>query len=88
MEKELYTSLKFLEFDAIPRTIREQLGETNAAFSENLARYTKFRKIVRNIKILVWSGANVRKSCRSRKMLEKEYLVAKIGFDPAESEPS
>ena len=27
-------------------------------------------------------------SCRSRKMLQNEYLLAKIGFDTAENEPS
>ena len=26
-------------------------------------------------------------SCRSRKMLQNEYLVAKFGFDTAENEP-
>ena len=33
-------------------------------------------------------GAKVCKSCRSRKMLKDEYLVAKIGFDTEENEPS
>ena len=28
------------------------------------------------------------KSCRSRKMLKNEYLVARIGFDTEENEPS
>ena len=36
----------------------------------------------------VWSGAKVCKSCRSRKMLKNAYLVAKIGFDTEENEPS
>ena len=27
-------------------------------------------------------------SCRSRKMLQNEYLLAKIGFDTAENEPA
>ena len=34
------------------------------------------------------SGTKVRKSCRSKKMLQNLYLIAKIGFDTAESEPS
>ena len=33
-------------------------------------------------------GAKDCKSCRPRKMLKNEYLVAKIGFDTAENEPS
>ena len=33
-------------------------------------------------------GAKVCKSCRSRKTLKNEYLVAKFGFDTAENEPS
>ena len=32
-------------------------------------------------------GAKVCRSCRSRKMLQNEYLVAKIGFDTAENRP-
>ena len=35
----------------------------------------------------VWSGAKVCQSCRSRKMLQNEYLLAKFGFDTAENEP-
>ena len=33
-------------------------------------------------------GAKVCQSCRSRKMLKNDYLLAKIGFDTAENEPS
>ena len=33
------------------------------------------------------SGAEVCKSCRSRKMLSNEHLLAKIGVDTAENEP-
>ena len=36
---------------------------------------------------LDWSGAKVCLSCRSRKMLQNEYLVAKFGFDTAKNEP-
>ena len=32
-----------------------------------------------------WSGAHVCNSCRSRNMLESEYLLAKIGFDSPEN---
>ena len=38
-------------------------------------------------KIWVPSGAKVCKSCRSWKMLQNDYLVAKIGVDTAENEP-
>ena len=34
------------------------------------------------------SGAKDCKACSSRKMLKNEYLVAKIGVDTAENEPS
>ena len=36
----------------------------------------------------VRSGAKACGSCRTRKMLSNEYLLAKIGFDTAENEPS
>ena len=34
------------------------------------------------------SGAKVCKSCRTRKILQNEYLVAKIGVDTADNELS
>ena len=37
-------------------------------------------------KFRIWSGAKVFESCRSRKMLSNEYLVAKIGADTADEE--
>ena len=37
---------------------------------------------------LDWSGAKVCKSCRSRKTLQNEYFLAKIGLDTADIEPS
>ena len=40
------------------------------------------------LKISVSIGAKDWKSCRSRKMLKNEYLVAKIGVDTAENELS
>ena len=39
------------------------------------------------VELPIRSGANVCKSCRSRRELSDEYLVAKIGFDTAENEP-
>ena len=48
-----------------------------------------FSKIVTSflLKFRILSGAKVDKSIRSRKMLQNEYLVAKIGVDTAENEP-
>ena len=48
-----------------------------------------FTKIVTSFLLKLWilSGAKVDKSIRSRKMLQNEYLVAKIGVDTAENEP-
>ena len=40
------------------------------------------------LKISVSIGAKDWKSCRSRKTLQNEYLVAKFCFDTAENEPS
>ena len=39
-------------------------------------------------KLCVWSGAEMRRSWRSQRMLKIEYVVAIIGFDTAENEPS
>ena len=39
------------------------------------------------VNFLGLSGAKAHKSCRSRKMLQNEYLVAKIGFDDVDNEP-
>ena len=48
-----------------------------------------FKKILTSFLLKFWvlSGAKVDKSIRSRKMLQNEYLVAKIGVDTAENEP-
>ena len=35
---------------------------------------------------VVWSGAEVRQSCRTRKIMRIEYLLATITFDKAENE--
>ena len=52
----------------------------------------KIAEILQNLRkserILVRSGAKVWQSCRSRKILKNDYLLAKIGFDTAENEPS
>ena len=56
-------------------------GEGKTRKSGNL-RAKKMQKICKSD----WSGAKVCKSCRSRKMLQNEYLVAKFGVDTAENE--
>ena len=51
---------------------------------ENLARKLRILQT-----ILLWSGAEVRKSCRSQKQSrENKYLLASISFDGVEDEPS
>ena len=54
--------------------------EKISLFFENVEQFSP--------KIWVPSGAKVCKSCRSWNMLKKDYLVAKIGVDTAENEPS
>ena len=44
-------------------------------------------KILNLRKCLVWSGAEVRKSCRSQACC-KQFFLQKIGFEKAENEPS
>ena len=51
-------------------------------FPKILTKFDEFLK-----KIWISSGAKVRKSCRPRKTLQNEYLVAKIGVDRAENGP-
>ena len=48
-----------------------------------------FAKIVTSFWLKFWtlSGAKVDKSCRSRKMQQHAYLVAKIGGDTEDNEP-
>ena len=58
-----------------------------AIFCRNLKKITKhFADFL--LKFLDLSGAKDCISSRSRKMLKNEYLVAKIGLDTAENEPS
>jgi hypothetical protein len=52
-------------------------------FSKNTRKFDEFL-----LKFRDRSGAKDCKSCRSRKMLQNEYLVAIIGVDTAENEPS
>ena len=58
--------------------IRDSLGilyKICITFDENLLQFCE------------WSGAEEYQSDRSRQELSNEYLIAKIGVDPAENEP-
>ena len=88
------TSQHFLECSA---KFRKKIIKICAKFDENCRKIRIFAEIRANMwkkfdeflrRFWVWSGAKVCKSCRSRKMLKNEYLVAKIGFDTEENEPS
>ena len=48
-----------------------------------------FTKFVTSFLLKIWvlSGAKVDQSSKSRKLLQNEYLVGKIGVDTAENEP-
>ena len=66
-------------------------GKNPKKFGQNLAK--KSAKIVANFaNFVLTKSANERmvqrsESCRSRRELSKEYLLAKFGFDPAENDP-
>ena len=88
------TSQHFLECSA---KFRKKIIKICAKFDENCRKIRIFAEIRAKMRkkfdeflrrFWVWSGAKVCKSCRSRKMLKNEYLVAKIGFDTEENEPS
>ena len=58
-------------------------------FQQQLQKSGKFTEILQKIKNFEFrSGAKVCESCRSRKMLKNDALVAKFGVDTAENEPS
>ena len=46
----------------------------------------RFSRCMRNI--WVWSGAELCRSCRSRKMPKKKHLLENFGFDIVQNEPS
>ena len=54
--------------------------------SQTCSMSNRFSRCMRNIQI--WSGAEVCRSCRSRKMPKKKHLLETFGFDIVESEPS
>ena len=68
-----------------------------AKFVENSSKILIFaKKLAKNVKkfdkilliFLILRGAKECQSCRSRKMLQNEYLIARIGADADENEPS
>ena len=78
--------------------IPKKIINISAKFDENVLKIGIFAEIRANMrkkfdeffaKILSLERCEgVCKSCRSRKMLKNEYLVAKIGFDTEENERS
>ena len=80
--------LDFPEFRQNSAEISTKNNSFSLNFSNILQQSENFAKDCRKSKKWVWSGAKVCHSSRSRKMLQNEYLVAKIGFDTAENEPS
>ena len=72
----------------------EKNRHKNDEFWQEFAKIpSNFAKITKNVDEIfwnfwVWSGAKDCYSCRSRKMLQNEYLDAKIGFDTEENELS
>ena len=86
-------SRRFLKYFA---KFRENSMRIGAKFDENCRKIANFcRNFSKNAKMSddfllrfsVSSGAKVWYSCRSRKMLKNDYLLAKIGADTAENEP-
>ena len=76
---------------------RQILTGIGAKFIENSSKILIFaEKLAKNLKtfdnilliFLILRGAKECQSCRSRKMLQNEYLIARIGADAEENEPS
>ena len=79
-------------FGEIPREFYQNLCRNRWKSSKNsdfLPKIDENTKIFDEILLRFWvsSGAKAWQSCRSRKMLKNDYLVAKFGFDTEESEP-
>ena len=58
----------------------------NFKLASNVENANIFDEIL--LKFCEWSGAKEYQSDRSRQELSNEYLIAKIGVDTAENEPS
>ena len=83
----LKNSAKFREIFVRIGAKFDENGWKIAIFYKNLNKnMKKFAEIL--LKFWILSGAKVCKTCRSRKMLSNEYLLAKIGADTEENEPS
>ena len=69
---------------------RQILTGIDAKFVENSSKilvYAENQNLAKNLKKFD-RGAKECQSCRSRKMLQNEYLIARIGADAEENEPS
>ena len=80
------------EFGEIPRNFHQDRCKIRWKLWKIAKFWKKFWKLQKLsdenlLKYWIWSGAKEWYSCRSRKALQNEYLVAKIGFDTAENEP-
>ena len=89
-EEFLILSRKFCE---IPRKFDQNRWKNrwnslkNSDFCRKFSKNPKkFDEIL--LRFSISSGAKVWQSCRSRKILQNEYLLAKFGADTAENEPS
>ena len=79
-------------------SIFRDLQDLHSSRDLNLQNFANFRQFIFQNFDKLWrfffstfrfqSGAKECKSCRSRKMLQNGYLLAKIGVDRAENEPS
>ena len=93
-------SIEYLQFSAIPREIPTKFGQDfteksqkSSIFCKNEMKFCSFHfiraKFWTRFLLKFWdlSGAKECKSCRSRKMLQNEPLVAIVAVDTAENEP-
>ena len=93
-------AIEYLQFSAIPREIPTKIGQNfteksqkSSIFCKNEMKFCSFHFIRAKfwtrflLKFLDLSGAKECKSCRSRKMLQNEPLVAIVAVDTAENEP-
>ena len=80
---------KFHQINSFSPKNREIHRKTRMKWNEFLFIPPKILTIFAEIKLFCdLSGAKVWKSCRSRKMLQNEYLVAIVAVHTAENEPS
>ena len=74
-------------FCSILRDLQNELAQFSK-FCKRKSRFSRICRICKNVQNVCNCFENSASSfCRSRKMLQNEYLVAKIGVDAAENEP-